>query len=561
MNNKICIGKVDGKNVYIDLLKLWKTRLLVMANSGGGKSWLLRLLAELICKIMPVIIIDPEGEFVTLREKFPFVLVGKGGETTADLRTAKLVMTKILELRASAIFDLSEMPLRERHEYVKLISEAAIGVPKNLWRLTCFIFDEVHDFCPENGKGESVAKKAVLAFPTQGRKRQFISIFATQRPNKLAMDARAEFLNRMIGMTFEPDDLKVAASILGVSGKTDVPAFNRQMRTMDEGNFFAFGRAISLETILVKVGMVQTSHGVDGSMPQAIKAPPTPDKVKALLPQLADLPKEAENAANVEAYLRAEITELRRRLRERPAVATPVTERVEVPVLSDKQIQDLRKILEPYQSLVAKQIGKTDQVYAALNNTFEAVMKTRQNGHAPKPVIRLSPVAQVAKLVERPRITAPTSSGGEFVKLPKGEKEIMKAIAQYPEGASREQLTRLTGYKRSSRDAYINRLQGKGYVNKDLTPTQAGIDALGHDYEPLPTGDDLIRYWLDRLPEGERIYFEIAVEARGEYVTKEDADMRTHYKRSSRDAYLNRLQARKLIDTRPGAYRAAPGLF
>lgn len=58
----------DQKDIEVDLLKLVDTRMLVQANSGGGKSWLLRRLAEAADKQIQTIILDPEGEFVTLRE-------------------------------------------------------------------------------------------------------------------------------------------------------------------------------------------------------------------------------------------------------------------------------------------------------------------------------------------------------------------------------------------------------------------------------------------------------------------------------------------------------------
>lgn len=67
----------------MDIDVLLRTRLLVQADSGGGKSWLLRRIAEQLFGKVQVIIIDPEGEFATLREKYGYVLVGKGGETPA----------------------------------------------------------------------------------------------------------------------------------------------------------------------------------------------------------------------------------------------------------------------------------------------------------------------------------------------------------------------------------------------------------------------------------------------------------------------------------------------
>jgi hypothetical protein len=44
------------------------------------------------------------------------------------------------------------------------------------------------------------------------------------------------------------------------------------------------------------------------------------------------------------------------------------------------------------------------------------------------------------------------------------------AVAQYPEGVTREQLSVLTGYKRSSRDTYVQRLRER----VASTPTATG---------------------------------------------------------------------------------------
>lgn len=114
----ISIGKYDGRTVKLDVDGLLRGRLLIQGGSGSGKSWLLRRICEEIFGKVQVIIIDPEGEFATLREKFGYVLVGKGGETPADPRSAALVAHKLLELRASAVCDLYEMKPFARHEWV-----------------------------------------------------------------------------------------------------------------------------------------------------------------------------------------------------------------------------------------------------------------------------------------------------------------------------------------------------------------------------------------------------------------------------------------------------------
>ncbi len=60
-------------NCPIDLQKLLDTRALIVANSGGGKSYALRRLLEQTCNKVQQLVIDPEGEFFTLRQKHDYV--------------------------------------------------------------------------------------------------------------------------------------------------------------------------------------------------------------------------------------------------------------------------------------------------------------------------------------------------------------------------------------------------------------------------------------------------------------------------------------------------------
>jgi DNA-binding IclR family transcriptional regulator len=148
--------------------------------------------------------------------------------------------------------------------------------------------------------------------------------------------------------------------------------------------------------------------------------------------------------------------------------------------------------------------------------------------------------------------------------LPIGERKILTACAQYPEGVTREQLTVLTGYKRSSRDAYIQRLREKGFVDlggAELVATVAGVAALG-DFEPLPVGDSLREFWLAKLPIGERAILEQLVASYPQGVDRKALSESTGYQRSSRDAYLQRMNAKRLIQiVGRGEVKAADELF
>lgn len=148
--------------------------------------------------------------------------------------------------------------------------------------------------------------------------------------------------------------------------------------------------------------------------------------------------------------------------------------------------------------------------------------------------------------------------------LSPGEKATLIAAAQYTGGVTREQASILTGYERSSGDAYMQRLQSRGYVELDggnVVATSAGVKALGSDFEPSPTGKDLQRYWLERLPPGEKAVLELAVYHHPNAVDRVEIDNVTGYKRSSRDAYIQRLQARQLLAKGGGPVLASEVLF
>jgi uncharacterized protein len=147
---KIVIGEADGKDLKLDVDLLIPSRLLIQANSGGGKSWLLRRLAEQFYGKVQTLIIDPEGEFFTLRERYGYVLVGEGGETPADLRSATMLAEKFLQLKASAVCDLYEAfrsrPM-DRRQWVRQFLTALIDAPRTLWHPVMVIVDEAHKFC------------------------------------------------------------------------------------------------------------------------------------------------------------------------------------------------------------------------------------------------------------------------------------------------------------------------------------------------------------------------------------------------------------------------------
>lgn len=560
----VIIGKGPQGNVGLELNTLLRTHLLIWASTGGGKSWLIRRLAEQLFGKVPVIIIDREGEFPSLREHYGYVLVGPGGETPADVRSAKLLAETLLRVRASAVCDLFELKHETRAQWVKVFLDSLVDAPKSLWGPTVIVIDEAHLFCPEKGQGESEAYGAVCDLLSVGRKRGYGIILATQRLSKLSKNATAEMYNQAAGPTAQQADRERAAYEMGIAKrKGEVEEFSESLRRLEAGNFYFQGRAISMDRLLVRVGDVRTTHAEAGSGKHSAGPPPPPEKVKALLPKLADLPKQAEEKAKTEAQLRSEIRSLHAQLRSRPAetktvqVADPKAIRTAVQKAEAPLLANLQDIQRQFQIVLVK-IKRAGDFITEIVKTEVPKPKMVQMPTPPRPTNQTKETdythpknfvndAHVFKTtMPRSAVVITHGSGA----LPKGERVVLTAIAQYQDGVQRDQVTILTGFKRSTRDAYILRLANRGYVTANgdgIQATEEGIAALGSGYEPLPTGDALLQHWLGRLPEGERRVLEIVVEAYPHAIQRDTLDERTGFKRSTRDAYLLRLGARRLV--------------
>jgi hypothetical protein len=454
--SEIVLGKAvhGGGLVRLDVQRLIESRLLLQANSGGGKSWAIRRLLEQSHGQVQHLVLDIEGEFHTLREQHDYVLAARAGaDTLADPRTATLLAKRLLELGVSAILDLYELKAAARVTFVKLFLEALIDAPRALWHPALVVVDEAHHFCPEQGGAESAA--AVIDLMTRGRKRGFCGVLATQRLSKLSKDAAAEANVKLIGRAALDVDMKRAAVELGLSGKEDLA----HLRSLPAGHFFAFGPGLSDEVVEVVVGPVKTTHPRPGQ--RAAPVPPAREKVQKVLAQLADLPKEAEAEARTAAELRGEVVALKRQLAAKPAAAPVPDKVVERPVLKDAQVQrltaDAEKLIRLADGLRADAVK-----LQAHGNEIIAALAASTKGPQPTRALAGGGGSGAAIRAARPSRPAPVvSNPGEREAYPPARLRILDALA-FLEGigiqrADRGQLAFLSDQSPSS-SSYVNNL-------------------------------------------------------------------------------------------------------
>lgn len=420
MTKKIEIGKAgDGSAIFLDVAKFIRTRMLVQAASGQGKShWLRRLIEQLAGIGIQVFVIDHEGEFATLRKKFDFFLAGEDGDLPVDIRTAAVTAHRFLEMRANCVFDLSEAfrsHPRDRHAWVKNFISSMMEAPKALWSPIVVVVDEAHKYMPE--KDESEASEAMISLATDGRKREFCAVYATQRLSKLDKDGAAELLNKFIGGTSMSLDRKRAADEMGIAGP-EARIFDKEIMEIDRGYFYSYGPAISKRRILVHVGETVTAAPAAGS--RAAAPPPAPTKVKEMLKELGDLAKAAEVKLQTEKDYRTRIAELEKELRAEKGkkLAPPAPKTIAAPAVRKITDRELNEALTP---LIAEHTDKVATwVSAFKENISKSVQKAFES--SPKPVAidwrsTLSKAAAVLNKSAGPTATAKAETSGKAANL------------------------------------------------------------------------------------------------------------------------------------------------
>jgi hypothetical protein len=245
-----------GQAVPVDVEELLATRLLVQGNSGSGKSYLLRRLLEQSARMVQQVVIDPEGDFVTLSEAYGHVVIDAGAYDSKDIVR---MAARIREHRASVVLALDNLELEAQMRCAAMFLSTLFDAPRDHWYPALVVVDEAQMFAPAAaGDVSDEVRRLSLAAMTnlmcRGRKRGLAGVIATQRLAKLAKNVAAEASNFLMGRTFLDIDMARAADLLGMERRQA-----EQIRDLERGCFLALGPAICRRPIPIKIGTVETA--------------------------------------------------------------------------------------------------------------------------------------------------------------------------------------------------------------------------------------------------------------------------------------------------------------
>lgn len=559
--NKINIG------TEIDLDDLLVSRMLIQANSGGGKSGLARKIMEQSYGIVPFIVIDYDGEYYTLKEKLSDVVVigGHAADIPISLQAAALLPREIVSNRLSVVIDPSEMKMNGRIEYVKRFLESLMELPKTLWTKYLIFIEEAHKYCGEQEKQES--GPAVRDLMSRGRKMGYCGILITQRISKLHKDAAAEANNKFVGRTNLDIDMDRAARELGFTSSSEYTRLS--LRDLKPRHFFCYGTSIQPHHVHeVTIGLCETTIPKEGQIVDFKPKKPTAQLLQTLN-KLNDLPKEAAKEALDKKELQAEISRLKVELGKKPLASQPIPD-------NNKQVQQARDEMRRHYTAVIKdrdaiilaahgQVRKLQAILAKICQLSGAKPISIQ----PIPIAAPPPVSKIDTVkASRTSLTAASEKPAGNVQA--GPLRYLKAAAMfYPNPISKKRMCAMAGtsFRSSTHRAYMASLKRDGLlevINSDsFKATEKGISMAG-ELEQLPApGQEMIDMWCSKLGNGPAIYLRKLAERYPRYIRKEDlaASAGTEYTKSTHRAYMAELNACQLIETTSDGVKASDELF
>jgi len=333
-----------GGKAELDLQELITGRTLLCSVTGGGKSWTARRIVEQIFGRTGIIIVDVEGEYATLRERYPFLIVGKDLQLVPE--AAEFLADQILHHELSAILDGSDpnLDVAAFQEFLARFIDRFIALETTSRKPYLWILEEADELAPETGIGRSVCLDAIRKLVKKGRKRGLGVMVLTQRPAFVSKFVISQCTNKLVGRTEWPDDIAVLHKFARIPDTA-----TRSLGELSKGEFYTAGDFIAKDSI-VKVGAVATKHS--GATPELV--PPAPRELETVVAQLSEklpgiiqeqllpaVPKVAEMEARLKEKFEAQ---WKARLARKDKELTSIRSRLEAKY--EVEIADLKRKLD-----------------------------------------------------------------------------------------------------------------------------------------------------------------------------------------------------------------------
>jgi hypothetical protein len=283
---------------------------------GSGKTNTAAvLIEELLSNGFPLTIVDIEGEYWGLKERFEILVAGRSehAELTIGPENAGKLAEISLKKGISVILDLSDLTQEEAYEFLLEYFKGLWATSSATKRPYQIVLEEAHEFVPQSAS--TPLKQLLTRIALRGRKRGLGIILVSQRSAKVEKDVLTQASLLFLHKVVHPIDLRVYKDLIPLF-KTQVEDTVRELQS---------GEAIIVynhEIHITQIRLRNTFHA--GSTP--IWSHTSPPKLRKLdigiLKELRALAAEASKKDvnnNDQAKLVARIKELEEALAQKDA--------------------------------------------------------------------------------------------------------------------------------------------------------------------------------------------------------------------------------------------------
>lgn len=293
----IIVGKANGRDFSINAQELVTGRTCIIAQSGAGKSWTIAVLCEQLCRYhIGFCIIDTEGEYFSLKDRFDLTWIGADDECDYDIEridNLKEILRDSINSGIPIIYDVSEVEMTEK---VSRLADILYDLATEERKPYLLIVEEADKFIPQSR--DSIKK--IEEISRRGRKRGLGLMVATQRPAIVTKNVLSQCNNQIIGKLSIENDLKAVDLFFGSKREVE------ELSSLNPGDFYVMG-GLTREKTRMRFGKRETKHR--GLTP--ILAPRTPDPVQEDNDEVSETSSERmQGAAMTPVALDHEVTSL-----------------------------------------------------------------------------------------------------------------------------------------------------------------------------------------------------------------------------------------------------------
>lgn len=321
--------QIDTGNVLnLSIDEVIGQRISVLGISGSGKTNTVATLAEELLTRLSMTIVDVEGEYFGLKEKYHLLVAGRSEHAEVPLFAENAAAIAEMSIRRgiSVILDLSEYDQDEMQAILLTYFERLWTLSTSLKSPYEVIIEEAHEFVPQ---GLRTPLKTILTrFALRGRKRGVGVILASQRSAKVEKDLLTQANLLFLQNVVHPTDLSVYKDLIPLPAKH----VEQQVRDLVPGEAFVVrGKHVDRVSIRKR----HTFHaGATPTLGEALPHLQTIDP--ALLEELREITNRSVKEGGSD-----ELSKLKKKLRDAEA---RITELETVLSRRDEQIELLSKL-------------------------------------------------------------------------------------------------------------------------------------------------------------------------------------------------------------------------